>query len=99
MQILVAGEINLTPNSKGSNVIRADSFKNSFSSFAKFICNLCANYRKLEANVMLCRLFNFKYTMPSIDINTPTGYIHRRTPTNYMLLNILHYKTHTLRME
>lgn len=56
MQILVVGEINLAPNSKGSNVIRADSLKNPFSSFAKFICNLSANYKKLEVNVMLYRL-------------------------------------------
>lgn len=63
MQILVAREINLAPNSKGSNVIRVDSFKNSFSLFAKFICNLSANYKKLEVNVMLYRLLPmFLYT-------------------------------------
>lgn len=63
MQILVAGEINLAPNSKGSNVIRIDSFKNYFSPSAKFICNLSANYRKLEINVMLYRLLPmFLYT-------------------------------------
>lgn len=63
MQILVAGEINLTPNSKGPNVIRVDSFKNSFSPFAKFICNLSANYKKLEVNVMLYRFLPmFLYT-------------------------------------
>ena len=37
--------------------------------------------------------------MPSIDINAPTGYIYRRTPTNYMLFNILYYKTHMLRIK
>lgn len=57
MQILVAGEINLAPNSKGSNVIRADSFKNSFSSFANFICSLSANYKKLDVNVMCVQAF------------------------------------------